>query len=121
MAKFKMTDEIATILFVVKNDVLYWSHSEAVYEPIRGKRAGSLSNGYKATNAFGNNYATADLVHLIKHGEWPAYEDIVNSMAVLTARFKNQKAKPMSAEKAEMISIRIDALESALQERYENF
>ena len=121
MAKFKMTDEIATILFVVKNGMLYWSNSEAVYEPVRGRRSGALSNGYKITSAMGHSYATADLVHLIEHGEWPAYEDMIIGHAVLSARFKKQARKPMTEEQADVLNERMEIIERELQERYENF
>lgn len=119
MAKFKMTDEIATILFVVKNGVLHWSHSDAVFEPVRGKRVGSSSSGYGITSFMGNIYSTVDLVHLIKFGEWPAYEDMVTSSAAISARLKTKK--PIAPDMAESFKERMEIIERELQERYENF
>ena len=119
MAKFKMTDEIATILFVVKSGVLHWSHSDAVFEPVRGKRVGSASSGYAVTSFMGNIYSTVDLVHLIKFGEWPAYEDMVTSSAAILSRLKTRK--PPKLEMVESFKERAEIIERELQERYENF
>ncbi len=121
MSQFRMTDEIATILFTVKNGMLYWSHSDAVYEPVRGKRVGSASTGHNITTVMGNGYATADIVYLIEHGEWPAYEEIVTKSGMLSSRFKGVDRKPMTREQAELFAERIEIIERELQERYENF
>ena len=119
MARFRMTDEVASVLFEVKNGMLYWSHSEAVYDPVRGKRVGSAKDQYKVTTVMGNIYSTVDLVHLIKNGEWPAYEDMVTSSAAILSRSKSRK--PLTSEKIKSFKERAAIVEREIQERYENF
>ena len=75
MKKFRMSAEIARVLFEAKDGVLFWADNGAVNEAVRGRRVGATSSNFEQTSYLGNRYDTADLLHLVERGEWPPYED----------------------------------------------
>lgn len=118
MVEFRMTAEKAKALFEIKDGGLYWSHIEAVYEPVRGRLAGWSNGGQNiVVKALGNFYAASDLLHLIENGEWPCYEDRMTCAAVLTARYKKKKRKQLTESVSESLKRRIDLINQIVSEK----
>ena len=91
MKKFRMSAEIARVLFDAKDGYLFWADSSAVSEVVRGRRVGTASKNFEQTVYLGNLYDTSDLLHLVEHGEWPPYEEL--QKALKTKKQKNSLAK----------------------------
>lgn len=117
MKKFRMSAEIARVLFEAKDGVLFWSDNGAVNEAVRGRRVGATSSNFEQTSYLGNRYDTADLLYLVERGEWPPYEEL--KKALKTKKQKNSPAKRDSRtygrEMQNLIADRLAAIEDELR------
>ncbi len=118
MKKFRMSAEIARVLFEVKDGYLFWSSSSSVSEVVRGRRVGTASKNFEQTAYLGNLYDTADLLHLVEHGEWPPYEELQKSLKTKNQKKSLAKREDRMAQDHKMqkiIADRLTVIESILR------
>ncbi|WP_298065190.1 hypothetical protein [uncultured Acinetobacter sp.] len=117
MKKFRMSAEIARVLFEVKDGYLFWANNGEVYETVRGRRVGSAANNFEYTAYLGNRYDTADLLHLVEHGEWPAYEDTKKGLQTKVQKKNTVKRDRFLADEdmQEVIIERLSIIEDILR------
>lgn len=117
MKKFRMSAEIARVLFEAKDGVLFWADNGAVNEAVRGRRVGATSSNFKQTSYLGNRYDTADLLHLVERGEWPAYEDTKKGLQAKVQKKNTVKrdSRTYSREMQDVIADRLTVIESILR------
>lgn len=117
MKKFRMSAEIARVLFEVKGGVLFWADNGAVHETARGRRAGSASSNFEHTSYLCNRYDTADLLHLVERGEWPAYEDTKKGLQGKIQKKNTAKRDSLAVgqEMQDVIAERLSVIEDMLR------
>jgi hypothetical protein len=117
MKKFRMSAEIARVLFEAKDGVLFWADNGAVNEAVRGRRVGATSSNFEQTSYLGNRYDTADLLHLVERGEWPAYEDTKKGLQAKVQKKNTVKrdSRTYSREMQDVIAERLSVIESMLR------
>lgn len=118
MKKFRMSAEIARVLFEVKDGYLFWSSSSSVSEVVRGRRVGTASKNFEQTAYLGNLYDTSDLLYLVEHGEWPPYEELQKSLKTKNQKKSLAKREDRMAQDHKMqkiIADRLTVIESILR------
>ena len=117
MKKFRMSAEIARVLFDAKDGVLFWADNGAVNEAVRGRRVGATSSNFEQTSYLGNRYDTADLLHLVERGEWPAYEDTKKGLQAKVQKKNTAKrdSRTYSREMQDVIAERLSVIEDMLR------
>lgn len=117
MKKFRMSAEIARVLFKAKDGVLFWADNGAVSEAVRGRRVGATSSNFEQTSYLGNRYDTADLLHLVERGEWPAYEDTKKGLQAKVQKKNTAKrdSRTYSREMQDVITERLSVIEDMLR------
>lgn len=117
MKKFRMSAEIARVLFEAKDGVLFWANNNAVNEAVRGRRVGSAANNFEYTAYLGNRYDTADLLYLVERGEWPPYEDTKKGLQAKVQKKNTAKrdSRTYSREMQDVIAERLSVIEGMLR------
>ena len=103
--------------FEAKDGVLFWADNGAVNEAVRGRRVGTASKNFEQTSYLGNRYDTADLLHLVERGEWPAYEDTKKGLQTKVQKKNTVKRDRFLADEdmQEVIIERLSIIEDILR------